>query len=236
MTGDIQTRLHGFVRAILEWRGAVVDWADDIERGEALVPPEVAAALGSSESLTLSYQPGTAALCANLATDFLERIGALFEGQPAIGAFQIPELYLKRSAMEGPFQRAFTWLNASVRFRGSAPTRIEYHTWHFHAALQSDDQWEDVFAVTLNAVSRAQIALPDPLVLESVEPNLEPVSAPPETYPCAVQRALAQVESRSAGFVARLESRLARDRRRLRDYYHALLRETKSKLAKSKTE
>jgi hypothetical protein len=236
MTGDIQARLYGFARAILEWRGAVVEWPEGAGQGEALAPPDVAAALHSPESLTLSYQPGTADLCANLATDFVERIGALFEGQPAIGVFQIPELYLKKSAMEGPFQRTFTWLNASVRFRGSGPARIEYHTWHFHASLQSDDQWEDVFAVTINAASRAEIVLPDLLALESVEPNLDPVSAPPETYPRAVQRALAQVESRSAGFVARLESRLVRDRRRLRDYYHALLRETKAKLARSKTE
>ena len=236
MTGDIQTRLQGFARAVLDWRGAVVEWPEDAEHGEALVPPEVAAALRCPESLTLSHQPGTADLCANLTTDFVERIGVLFEGQPAIGVFQIPAMYLKQSAMEGPLQRAFTWLNASVRFRGSAPARIEYHTWHFHASLQSDDQWEDVFAVTINAASRAEIALPDLFALESVEPNLEPVSAPPETYPRAVQRALAQVESRAAGFVARLESRLTRDRRRLRDYYQAVLRETKAKLAKSKTE
>ncbi len=236
MSGDIQTRLNSFTRSILEWRGGVVEWPERVQTGEALLPNDVAAALHCPEMTTLSYEPNTGHLAANLSTDFIERIGALFETESAIGVCQIPELYLKQSAMDGPIARAFTWHNARVTIGSSKAARVEYHSWCFQASLQSEDQWEDVFSVTLNAESQVEIDLPDLETLPTVEPNMEPATDPPDTYPAAVRRALRRLETRSADFMARLESKLIRDRRRLKEYYHALARQAKEKAAKSKTD
>jgi len=236
VSGDIQNRLNAFTRSILEWRDGVVEWPESADTGEALLPKAVAAALGCPEMISLSYEPNTGDLAANLSTDFIERIGAVFEGQSAIGACQIPELYLKQSALDAPIARAFTWHNARVTMRSTNATRIEYHTWYFRASLQSEDQWEDVMSVSLNAESHVEVCLSALETVETVEPNIEPATNPADTYPAAARRAQRRLETCATDFMARLESRLARDRRRLKEYYHALARQAKTKAAKSKTE
>lgn len=236
MSVDVQTRLNSFLRSVLEWRGGVVEWPEHAEAGEALLPEDVAASLDCPEVATLAYQPGAGDLVADLATDFVDRIEVLFETKSRVGMCRVPGLYLKQSAMEAPMARAFTWLNARVRLRSTVATRIEYHVWHFHAALRSEDQWEDVLSITLNSQSQVEIHMPDLEALGSVEPSEEPVTSPPNTYRSASRRALAHLETRSSDFVARLESRLKRDRRRLKDYYHALAHQAKQKAARSRTE
>jgi hypothetical protein len=225
MSGEIEQRLRGFARTLLERGGALVEWPDGADEGWAMLPAELAARLSAPELVRLSHNPQSGGLCANLATNFLERLAPLVEAEPRVGLFQIPEAYLKRAAMDEPVARAFTWLNAKVRVREAKPQRIEYHTWSFTAGIQSDDVWEDVFSFTLNSASGAEVALMDPERLDGLVPY-SPSGWSPDTLPAALRRAAAWAEDRAGPFVARLESRLARDRKRLRDYYRALLRDT----------
>jgi hypothetical protein len=245
MSQAVQTRLREFTCRLLERRGALVDWPDAAEEGLAMLPTETAGALKCLEVLPLSHRPDCP-LPVNLGGDFLERVEPLLAQEPQVVLARVPSLYLKQSSMVEPVARAFTWLNASVRVRQAEPARTEYHAWYFRAALDSAERWEEVVRTTINAASAAPVSLPDPLQWEGAE--LEPAGATgageadltpetsdaglpaatgdaPATYRQAARAAIATVEQRSRPSVARLESQWTRDRKRLRDYYHALLRE-----------
>jgi hypothetical protein len=48
MSGTMRERLHTFASAILERRGALVDWPAAEATGTAMLPPEAAAAVGAA--------------------------------------------------------------------------------------------------------------------------------------------------------------------------------------------
>lgn len=237
MSDTIQPRLRGFTESVLIRSGALVEWPAASDAGLAILPPDVAAKLRCSESVKLSHRPETEGLCANLATDFLDRMVPLLDAVPRIGRFQMPEMYLKKGDMNEAIGRAFTWHNAKVVARDAKPASVEYHGWYFLASLASEDRWEDVVSVTINAASRACVRLPEPLGMIDLEPAADDGRAkPPSTCRVAASEAGRQMERRAAQFVARLESRLDRDRRRLRDYYGALLREENTRKRRTATE
>ena len=237
MSQTLRPRLQEFTRAVLERRGALVEWPRPEDEGLALLPPETAGVIGSPDTLRLCCEAGGEGLCVNLATDFLDRIQPLLDPEPRVALVRIPELYLKRAAMDDPVARAFTWQNARVRVIGTEPQRVEYHTWYFLGALESEDRWEELVRIAINAASGAEVDLPDPLSFMGppIDEPLPPewATTPLDTYPAAAARAGQAVERRSAPFIARLESRLGRDRKRLRDYYNALVRESTSSRRKA---
>jgi hypothetical protein len=99
------------------------------------------------------------------------------------------------------------------------------HTWYFLATLDSADRWQQVVRVNVNASSGAEVPWPD--MLDTAAPVAEPADLPgeyPSTQLAAVRAALGRIHSDSRPFVERLEARLGRDRKRLQDYYRALLR------------
>jgi hypothetical protein len=207
----------------------LVEWAAGDE-GTAIVPPETAASLGAEgELLRLSTRPGGEGWCISLATDFLDTASLLLEEEPRVGTFRVRELYLKRGDLDEAVRRVFSWPNAKVRLRDTRAVRVEYHTWWFHALLVSEDRWETRFPVTVNASSGTEVELPDLLNLWESEPHPAACRQPPSTYRQAAQRAQLRLRELAAGFLDRMDGRLERDRRRLREYYSALLRETHHK-------
>ncbi len=237
MTPDIRPRLREFARTVLERRGALVDWPEAAPEGLAVLPPAAAASFGG-ENLRLAYQPGPDCLCVNLAAEFPERLRPLLEAEPRAGLFHIPELYLKRAAMDDPVARAFTWQNARVKVISAEPDRVEYHTWHFQVVMESYERWEDLFSITVNAASGAEAALPDLLGPEILSLCGQPEAPAPGkgkeppgpaiTFRYATRRLIAAVEDRAAQFYSRLEAGLRRDRKRISQYYHALLRDSRT--------
>ena len=129
MTSGIQEELRAFATKVLERRGGLVDWPAETAEGTAVVPEEVARAVGGGdEVLRLTTQPGQEGWCVSLATDFLETAGRLLEAQPRIGSFGVGELYLKRGNVEEAVRRAFTWLNAKVVVANTRAVDVEYDT------------------------------------------------------------------------------------------------------------
>ena len=232
MSQNVQDRLREFTCRLLERRGAAVEWAAEAPEGLAMLPPETAAALKCLEILPLSFQ-AEAAMPVNLATDFLDRVGPLLESEPRVGLFEVPPLYLKQSSMAEPIARAFTWLNAKVEVRQARPARVEYHAWYLRASLESADRWEEVVQVTINSASGAEVRLGDVLELDALDPAEPPEAEPPSTARRAMAQAAAATEGRAGAFVARLESQLERDRKRLRGYYNALLREDRARASRT---
>jgi hypothetical protein len=230
MTKGIQDELQAFATTVLERRGVLVDWPADADHGSALVPADVAETLAvEGEMIRLSSQPGGKGLCVSLATDFLDVAGRLLEAEPRIGVFRVSELYLKRGKIDEAVSHAFTWLNAKVKTSEARATRIEYHTWWFHVSIVSEDHWETRLSTTINSASGVEVALPDPLHLWELEPRPQPGGQAPSTYDRAVAHARNRVKSLAVDFISRMDSRLERDRKRLREYYGALLREAKGK-------
>ena len=233
MTAAVQDRLHSLATTLLEHRGALVDWPAADRPGTVMLPPEVAVAAGAAnEVVSLACEPSEGGLTVNLAGDFLEWSGRLLAGVPSVGAFRVRDLYLKRMEVEERIRRTFGWLNAKVQFREARETTVEYHTWRFHAALNSEDRWETCFAVSLNAVSGVEVELPDPLGLWELQPQSAPRAKAATSYPRATDMARRRVLRLSAAFLNRMDARLQRDRKRLHDYYHALLRESEKKKAR----
>ncbi len=230
MTAGIQEELRTFAARLLERRGALVDWPERAEAGSAIVPEDVAALLDvEGELVRLSTESVGEGWHVNLAGDFLETSARLLEAEPRIGTFQVKELYLKRGELDETVRRTFTWLNAQVRVAGTRQVRLEYHTWWFLASIASEDRWETRFAVTLNASSGVEVQLPDPFAVWEIEPNPSAEDRPPSTYPQAEAFARSRVPQLAAEFVRRMDDRLARDRKRLHEYYHALVREAEHK-------
>jgi hypothetical protein len=232
MTRNIQEELHGFAVALLERSGALVDWPTPAEEGVTVLTPELAAALHApAETMRLSSQAsGGGELQVSLASDFLDSAQHLLQAEPRIGTFRLPQRYLKRGAMDEVVRRVFAWPNAKVEIRDVRATHAEYHTWWFRAALVSEDRWEASFSVTFNSDSGTQVEIPDPLGLWELEPH--PTAArldPRSTYPRAVAVARSRLPSLAGEFLGRMDAHLLRDRQRLREYYHALLREAENR-------
>jgi hypothetical protein len=229
MTGSVQEQLRCFTTTLLERRGALVEWPEADQTGTAMLPSDVASAVGAADDVVpLGYEAGTG-LAVNLAGDFLEWSGRLLDAVPSVGAFRVRDLYLKRKDLDEGVGRAFTWLNAKVKLREGRETTVEYHTWWFHAALNSEDRWETCFCVSLNATSGVKVEIPDPLGLWELQPRSERTVQMPPSYDRAVEVARRRLLGLSAAFLDRMDARLQRDRKRLRDYYHALLRESEKK-------
>jgi hypothetical protein len=228
MSETIQPQLREFAKRLLERRGALVEWSEGADEGWAMPPAEFIAAFGGAELFRLAYRPTDGGWCVDLASDFLDRAEQLLEIEPRTGLLQIPELYLKKADMVEPVARAFTWQNARVTIKSTQAARVEYHVWSIAAELSSEDRWEELSTITINSASGAEVALPEHPLTMTQPVSYEPQDSPiPDTLYAALRRAAACVESRAAAFVTRLETRLSRDRRRLRDYYGALLKEEK---------
>jgi hypothetical protein len=230
MSAGIQDELHTFATRLLERRGGLVEWPSATVDGTAVVPSDVAASLhAEDEMIRLSCETGNSDLCVSLATDFLDMAGRLLEAEPRIGTFRLPSLYLKRGKIEDAVSRAFTWLNAKVKVGEAKPTPVEYHTWWFHAQVVSEDRWETRFSTTISSSSGAEVDFPDPLSLWERQPHPTALQQTPITYAQAVCCGQARLRVLVDDFTGRMDSRLERDRKRLREYYNALLRETEQK-------
>ena len=225
MSEGIADRLRTFAERVVTRHGALVEWEKNAAEGLALLPPTTAALLGvpGRESLVLSHEPRPHGLAIGISSDFLDRAEALFATELPVCTIRLDELYLKQGALVDLIGRTFAWTNAKVRILQAQPTRVEYHNWHFLASVKSEDQWEDLITVTMNSRSGTGITLDLPLS------RMDYSSAPGDgqdletTCTPAGRRALILVEKRAAGFVSRMESHLDRDKKRLRDYYGALL-------------
>ncbi len=233
---SISQELREFGTKLLERRGALVEWSADDE-GSAMAPKELANLLhADGEIIRLSTQPGGEGWSFSLASDFLDTASQLLEMEPRVGAFRVDEMYLKRGDLETAVQRAFTWLNAKVRLLDTQEVRIEYHTWWFHALLVSEDRWETRFPISINAASGTVVELPNLLDLWEFEPHPGANQQPPATYQQAVREAQLQLRKMAAGFFDRMDGRLQRDKKRLREYYSALLRESHQKKTRGRTQ
>jgi hypothetical protein len=220
--------LRSFAVELFERSGGVADWPELEHPGSVVMPSGVARSAhlpGEEFYVDLTAAPGT--LQVGLAGEFLDiAANVLEEAVPRDGSFCIPERYLTSRDLTDKIAETFTWQNARAKCRAAGPASVEYHLWTLLGSLRSEDVWEAIFRVAINAESHAKVELPDVLG----EPDLRgdpPTNAlaDPATYATAIAEGRRWLMTASADFVRRVEQRLQRDRKRLQDYYRALARE-----------
>jgi len=220
--------LQKFAVELFERSGGIADWPAPELPGSVVVPREVAAAAQlPGEEFSLGTAPESGSIQVSLGGEFLDVAARVLEvGVPRDGSFCIPERYLSSRDLTDKIVRTYGWQNARAKQGAAEPALVEYHLWTLLGSLQSEDMWEGIFRLVVNAESQAVVELPDVFAEPDVR-AAEPASAPdvPSSYATAIAEGKRRLIAASAEFVRRIEQRLERDRKRLQDYYRALLRE-----------
>jgi len=223
---SINIELHDFACHAVEECGGLIDWptADDV--GEVILPVETCRTLGvQTDELPIACTPIAGGLHATLGGEFLDLFSRLLdECVPRAGTFALPDRYLKGGDLRSAIEQKFVWQNVRARTGEPVATHVSYHAWRFQASLRSEDAWDGSIPVAVNSRSLGVVPLQNPLELSDLYPTDQPPERADETYRIASARAERQMFSDAAGFLQRLDDRFARDRKRLRDYYRALLK------------
>ena len=226
-TTPLDRELRAFAIELFEHSGGVADWPAAQASGSAVVPPGVAnAAQLPGEEFALGETAAPGALQVSLAGEFLDTAARVLDvAVPRDGSFCIPQRHLTSRDLTEKILHTFGWQNARARYSTAEPALVEYHLWMLLGSLRSEDVWEALFHVAVNAESQAVIEMPDVFR----EPDLhgdEWASQwdDPMTYATAIAEGKRRLMLASAEFVHRIEQRLERDRKRLEDYYRALAR------------
>jgi hypothetical protein len=215
--------LQSFAVQLVERSGGVAEWPDP----EAPCSVVAAAAQLPAEEFSLGVATAPGTLQVGLAGEFLETAARVLDvAVPREGAFCIPERFLTSRDLTDKIAQTFVWQNARAKYDAAEPTLIEYHLWTLLGTMRSEDVWESLLRVSINAENQAIVDLPDVFQEPDVggETTISPLDGP-TTYATAVAEGRRQLITASRGFVQRIEQRLERDRKRLHDYYRALSNE-----------
>ncbi len=227
---DVQSQLVDFTTRMIEQGGGMIEWQVDHHEGVAMAPWELAHCLGQhAEAFPVTTEAGGSGgsgLYLGLGSEFVDHAARVLQHfVPAAGAFDIRELSIKKTDYQQAVDAAFGWQNARARVLKGEVLRVAYHTWWFHVVLQSDDAWETLISSTIN--SRSSLSCPISDMLDTIDcVPTDPTTSPGESTLAAAAQSVEMESLRQAdSFLNRAEQRLDRDRKRLRDYYNALLRE-----------
>ncbi len=222
---SVPADLCGFASRLLTQCGGLVEWDSPDEIGTAMVPKSMANLLHTQEEFSLSTKNEKGSLPVSLGSEFLDQSELVLNTfVPRLGLFTLPALHLKGRNLQDAIDRQFSWQNVRVRVGESAPSSTEYHLWSFFCTLKSEDVWESMLHVAVNTLTQAPVALPELPEICHLQPSDEPFSATPDDT-AGIAQILAQRRMLALAheFTTRMETRRERDRKRLRDYYGALL-------------
>jgi hypothetical protein len=106
---------------------------------------------------------------------------------PRDGSFCIPDRYLTSRDLTDKIVHTFTWQNARARYGTAEPAVVEHHLWTLLGSLRSEDVWEAIFQVTVNAESQAVVALLEVFREPDLRGEQPPGASPtPVTYATAI--------------------------------------------------
>lgn len=234
----IQDQVRDFTCGLLSCTGGIVDWDSESGDGVALVSAEVAQCLGQpEESFALTTDVARSGLCLSLAGEFVELASKTLQHfVPARGSFQLRDLTVSKSDFQKAVDAVFGWQNARGYVMQGVVAQVAYHAWWFHVILHADDAWETIVPVTVNAESRLPIDMGNIFETMELSAAAGQFDQPKETLLAGARRAQLQVMCDAVSFLARADERLLRDRKRLRDYYHAMLKDASTPNRRTKTE
>ncbi len=236
MSSTIEHDLHSFATQLLERVGGIVDWPEPQSPGTVMVPSELVGATSlPSEEFSVATSAATGGLQVSLASEFLDIAGKMLtEFVPSHGAFQVGERYLKKRDLQEAVQSGFGWQNTRVFCGDPVNGLADYHFWTLLARIQSDDAWETTLQLAVNSHTGVLLDLPEPTQLDDLKEvgeraEFSAVPQGPDTEELVLKLAKDRMFVAATDFIARSEQRLARERRRLQDYYRSLGQEAKPK-------
>jgi hypothetical protein len=224
----LMDRLGQFACELIESAGGIAEWDSATGRGMGMAPASLASCLEQpGESIEVSSEAGDTGLSVNLAGNFLETTGrALERFVPACGAFAVDSLSIRKSDFQQVIDSSFGWQNARARILQVSAMPVAWHAWWFHATLRSEDIWEAVIPVAINCESAIEMDLGN--LLETV--RLATARNDEIDFRRSILPATRSAETRTmaaaGAFLARIDKRLQADRKRLREYYGAMLKES----------
>ena len=213
-----------WARDILISRGALVE-ADEDTAVRALLAPELASALGSSDWLSLRFGSGAGA---DDEGHWLESLGRLLPGDArAIGA-RVRHLKIAPRIDPGAvLDRELVIQNGIYRLIEEYQETARYYFFTFQYTIESDETSIGVWTVCLNASACSRA--PE-LLLNAVRDELEedPAFAVPREelgrlFPLALRMAKPEIRRLAAGVEQNANRRLVRDTERIDGYYRDLL-------------
>ena len=225
---SVESQLVEFATALVENSGGIIDWQSDGSQATAIVPPDLAESLGQhEESFLVKTQPGDEGLVLSLGGEFVDLAArTLRHFVPSIGAFAIDDLPVRKTEFATAVDSSFGWQNARAKVLDGSVMTVPYHAWWFHVTLQSEETWESLVSVTLNARSGVVVPLSELLNLGDLRPAKDAPSDSSTTLDQALHVAEAETMRQATTFLQRIDARRERDRKRLQDYYRALQRES----------
>lgn len=232
-------RIDDWATDLLVSQGALVDR----EPGgllRAMVPPEVAAALGAGEWLSLNFSAGPGA---DDPVEWTERLGRLLPATQRVAGAR-----LRRWTPPAPvdpeavLDRKLVMQNGIYRLVQSSPGQATYFWFLFEYSLESDERNVGAVPVCLNATADSVVPQPDALLsyvrdeLED-EPDFQ-IPAPDlrRLFPAAADLARRALARAAAQLVDSANRRLARDTARLEAYYAGLTAQLQKRIAKASGE
>ena len=233
----VESQLADFATALIENSGGIIDWQPDGVRATAIVPTELAESLGQhDDTFIVQSQPTEAGLTLSLGGEFVDLAArALRHFVPSVGTFAIENLPVRKTEFAAAVESSFGWQNARAKVLEGHAVTVPYHAWWFQATLQSEETWESLIPVTLNARSGVPVPLSGLLDLDALSLTSEPLAAVDSTLELAARVIEAETLRMAASFMQRVDTRRERDRKRLLDYYRAIQREGSTPNRRTKT-
>jgi hypothetical protein len=227
---------------ILEWskdlllsRGALVE-SEEAGTLRAMLPSEVASALGASDWLSLRFAPGPGA---DDEADWLERLGRLL---PSAARVSVARLRLPKPPRPidaaAVLDRELVIQNGIYRLPEEHQTAARYYFFTFQYAIESDETSLGMWTCGLNGSARSVVDRPE-LLLKTLGDDLQPDAAGTvdreelqQLFAVALSQVRPEVRLLAASVEHNANRRLARDSERINTYYRDLLRQIEKRIAR----
>lgn len=225
--------IQDWVRDVLLTRGALVE-SDEGGVLRAMLPADVAAAIGSSEWLSLDFRlrPG-----ADDPVEWLERAERLLPAGLMIAGARVrmlpPTPALDTAAVLGA---ELAIQNGVCRLAEDFASTALYVLYTFRYTVESDERSVGFTTVCVNTDARSFVPLPENF-LRGLRDDLEdsPAAGPDALATCfaaAARAAQAEIRKHAARVEESSNRRFARDFERVESYYHGLLAQIEKRAAK----
>ena len=224
-----------WTKDLLVSRGALVE-AEEAGALRAMLSPELARALGSSEWLSLRFGAGAGS---DDDGEWLERLGRLLPPDARVVGARLRHPRQAPAVDAGAvLDRELAVQNGIYRLLEDHPAMARHYFFNFQYTIESDETSLGAWTVCLSPSARSLVHQPESL-LNAVRDDLEedPEFAIPREelawlFPMALRGAQPEIRRLAAGIEQSANRRLARDTERIDAYYRDLLRQIEKRLSR----
>jgi hypothetical protein len=229
------TEMVDWARDLLMSRGALVE-TEEAGALRAMLSPELAGALESSEWLSLRFGSGVGP---DDEGEWLERLGRLLPRDARVTGARLRHFRAVPPIDSGALlDRELVIQNGIYRLLENSQATARYYFFNFQYSIESDETNLGVWTACLNASARSLVRQPDSLI-GAVRDELEddpgfviPGEELTRLFPIALRGAQPEIRRLALGIEHSANRRLARDTERIGGYYGDLLRQIEQRISR----